>query len=716
MTRSTTGVATAGLILCLTSGVYAQTTIINTNGVIVANVGEGVPDANGNLLPGYTFGGTGNFDSPTLDEAGNVYFRGRFSEASVLPYNDRAYFYGSSRSNLRMAVRGGDQAPSLPTGVLLRTTTGTTVSLSSSNFMTSNGSRMFGATFWDSVGTNGITSANDEGFFGNVGSGPLQMLIQQGTPAPGTVGATFAQAFSSFSQQNNGINNEGRIFFLGSLTGGDVVTTAGANNQSAWFAGLPGALEMVQRKGSPVAAIPGAIALDTVSTLGFVSQMTPDGRFLYEIAMSTTQGTATVATDKAYLVHTPGAGSQVLLREGDVAPGTSGATYNAATGDSWSAGLPAQGFSKTGKVHFTSTLRGGDVVGTTNDTGIFYGPVGGLQLVARRGAAAPGTDATFGVFNNANCKSNDNGAITIQASLVGGTSTTADDSGVWSGLPGALQLVVREGQVMPGTGGGLAGAFSGTSVYMNDQNRVMFTTNLTGGTYPGTSWWFWDPTTGLTAISFNNQPVEVSPGVFKNIQSVNTNSFNNSGGATLMWNHNGTLGLKLGFTDGTGLIMVVPFPGNTLATGFCSGDGVVLNCPCGNNGAAGNGCANSINASGGNLAGSGIASLSADSFTLNGAGMPNSSALYFQGTTQTAVAFGDGLRCAAGSVVRLGAKFNTGGTSQYPAAGDASISVRAGITAPGSLYYQCWYRNADPAFCTAAVFNLSNGVAVTWVP
>jgi hypothetical protein len=80
------------------------------------------------------------------------------------------------------------------------------------------------------------------------------------------------------------------------------------------------------------------------------------------------------------------------------------------------------------------------------------------------------------------------------------------------------------------------------------------------------------------------------------------------------------------------------------------------------------------------------------------------------------VSFGDGLRCAAGSVVRLGAKFNTGGTSQYPAAGDASISVRAGITAPGSLYYQCWYRNADPSFCTAAVFNLSNGVAVTWVP
>jgi hypothetical protein len=30
--------------------------------------------------------------------------------------------------------------------------------------------------------------------------------------------------------------------------------------------------------------------------------------------------------------------------------------------------------------------------------------------------------------------------------------------------------------------------------------------------------------------------------------------------------------------------------------------------------------------------------------------------------------------------------------------------------------YQCWYRNADPLFCTASTFNLTNGVEVTWIP
>ncbi len=153
-------------------------------------------------------------------------------------------------------------------------------------------------------------------------------------------------------------------------------------------------------------------------------------------------------------------------------------------------------------------------------------------------------------------------------------------------------------------------------------------------------------------------------------------------------------------------------------TPFCFGDGSGNACPCGNSGAAGNGCANSVNAAGGNLAASGAASISADTLSLNGSGMPNSSALYFQGTTQQSgglgAAFGDGLRCAGGSVIRLGTKVNAAGASSYPTGGDLSISVRGAVPGAGSVRtYQCWYRNAA-AFCTADTFNLTNGVSVTW--
>jgi hypothetical protein len=166
----------------------------------------------------------------------------------------------------------------------------------------------------------------------------------------------------------------------------------------------------------------------------------------------------------------------------------------------------------------------------------------------------------------------------------------------------------------------------------------------------------------------------------------------------------------------------------TPATGFCFGDDSGTDCPCSTAGGGtvppgqpGNGCPNSLNPNGANLAGSGAASIAADSFVLNGTGMPNSSALYFQGTLQAGAGagtvFGDGLRCAAGSVIRLKTVTNVAGASQYPAAGDPPISIQ-GVNVAGNLrHYQCWYRNADPAFCLIpSTFNLTNGVSVTWVP
>ncbi|MBL8861854.1 MAG: hypothetical protein JNK02_07555 [Planctomycetes bacterium] len=151
------------------------------------------------------------------------------------------------------------------------------------------------------------------------------------------------------------------------------------------------------------------------------------------------------------------------------------------------------------------------------------------------------------------------------------------------------------------------------------------------------------------------------------------------------------------------------------STPYCFGDGTGTACPCGNSGAAGNGCASSVNANGANLTSSGNPSISADTLVLLGSGMPNSSALYFQGTSQISVVFGDGLRCAGGTVIRLGTKNNVAGASQYPDVGDVSVSVR-GLNAAGDVRnYQIWYRNAA-AFCTPSTFNLSNGLNLTWTP
>ena len=110
--------------------------------------------------------------------------------------------------------------------------------------------------------------------------------------------------------------------------------------------------------------------------------------------------------------------------------------------------------------------------------------------------------------------------------------------------------------------------------------------------------------------------------------------------------------------------------------------------------------------------------MSADTLVLRGSGMRNSLVLYYQSTgmNYASVPYGDGLRCIAGNLKRIGAKTSTGGSSQYPEAGDPPISVRGAIPLQGGVrYYQAMYRDSAP-FCLPASFNATNGVMQRWVP
>ncbi len=150
------------------------------------------------------------------------------------------------------------------------------------------------------------------------------------------------------------------------------------------------------------------------------------------------------------------------------------------------------------------------------------------------------------------------------------------------------------------------------------------------------------------------------------------------------------------------------------ATSYCFG--TATTCPCGNAGAPGNGCGNSLFAVGANLSATGNTQVSADSVVLTGTNMPNGTVLYFQGTTQVSAVFGDGLRCVGGAVIRLGIKVNVGNASAYPTGADLPVSVKGLVPAAGGTrFYQAWYRNAG-AFCTPSTFNLTNGLAISWTP
>jgi hypothetical protein len=155
-----------------------------------------------------------------------------------------------------------------------------------------------------------------------------------------------------------------------------------------------------------------------------------------------------------------------------------------------------------------------------------------------------------------------------------------------------------------------------------------------------------------------------------------------------------------------------------LVESFCAGDGTGAACPCSNTGAAGRGCRNSTNASGGLLAASGNASVSADTFRLDALGLPlNGSCLFFQGTSaSSALPFGDGLRCVSGLTLRLPIKPVTGGGAAYPQSGETPISdFLQSLGAGDTRYYQAWYRDSA-SFCTGSTFNLTNALKVIWAP
>jgi hypothetical protein len=157
---------------------------------------------------------------------------------------------------------------------------------------------------------------------------------------------------------------------------------------------------------------------------------------------------------------------------------------------------------------------------------------------------------------------------------------------------------------------------------------------------------------------------------------------------------------------------------------FCFGDGldpmVAASCPCFNFGAIGHGCASSQVGDGAQLSASGTSI--PDTIVLSASGeLPNALSLFLQGdvNTNSGILFGDGVRCAAGSLNRLFIHNASDGNVSAPSGGDPSISVQSahlGDPIPhGSVrYYQTYYRDPSLSFCTGLGFNVTNGIQVQW--
>ena len=530
----------AGILLlvaasCLLTRAQAQT-LLTTHGNLLAVIDQPVPGPSGAYFQ--------VFDVPVIADDGTVLFLAKMYGGDVSGNgNSRALFRGTTAADLSIMLRSSDPAPGLAGLALVN---------SAANNGIQAGSRLTpdGRTFWSSfLSGPGVTSTNDTAMFGGF-PGSLAPIVREGAAAPGTTGAVFSGDRIT-STQFTTMNRNGAVLFQSTLSGGDVV---GATNNQALYTGTAGALSIVVRKGATV--LPGPLTASTFPTSGILA-IDSNGRVLYSLNLAGA-GVGT-ANDASLWLYTPGSGNTLLAREGQIAPGTAGATFGNSF-ETWQPSLSPDGFSN-GQYVMTAELQGGDVVAGVNDLALYIGSATGLTMVARKGNPAPGTDALFAAFITNNTYINNTGVVLSVASLMGGTSSSVNNAAVYvatpTGIPAApytLSLIMRAGDPAPGTPGDFFGPAFNQGAAFNDSGQAVFTRDLRGGDamfgLNDKGLYAWDPVKGLFLLARAGDQIEVAPGLFWTAYNFAYVSNSNTDGSALGLSKTGTLALNVGFLDG----------------------------------------------------------------------------------------------------------------------------------------------------------------------
>jgi hypothetical protein len=520
-----------GAVAGLLTSVHAKSLLIN-HGNVVACSDCAVPG-----MPLFTTFGS-SMDFPSIAEDGTVLLGSNLAGPVITQENNRAMFAGTTLASLAILAQHSDPAPGLP-GLYLLSNSGTQgigTKLSAPD----------GRVLFTSRLTNdarNLAANVDTALFGGMPGG-FSVIAREGAPAPGTAGAVYSEDFTGLTSQSMAINRNGNVMFNAGLSGGDVV---GTTNNAAIYGGTIGAPVLAIRRGATM--LPGPV---TASAFGGRMQMDNNGRIIYDLLLAGAGVTA--ANDASIWLYTPGSGNTLLVREGDPAPGTVGATL---TGHP---SMSGNSFTRGGKYSFVSDLAGGDVT-SLNSSAVYVGTTGGaLTLVSRRGNPAPGTNGVFATFHPVFSFVVDSGRIAFQGTVTGGTVNATNDSGIWAGTPGALTLVAREGDPAPGTDGAKFGSLSGLSMISSDFG-IIFQSDLVGGDVVRitnkNAVYAWTPTKGTFLVARSGETMEFAPGMFRTPFGFGGwMGENNTDGAALSLSHGGTLAAGAFATDGASRLTV----------------------------------------------------------------------------------------------------------------------------------------------------------------
>jgi hypothetical protein len=340
----------------------------------------------------------------------------------------------------------------------------------------------------------GVSPQNNHSIWKGTGPQSLTMVVREGDVAPGLppitiygnggIGGTYEDVFSPPQ-----INLQGTIVFS------DIIPFAGGA-RGIWStrADGPGGVVAVQGEQAP-GMTPG------FRVSRFFNYAQNDANLVAFVGMATRPGPPETNIFGLWKETAPGV-VELVAQTGQSITVNGAPLTLAGLGNSDPHATP--GYNSHGVLSFTARL-GGD--SANNDILLTHEPIDGFRLIAREGAAAPGTGAgtVFGNTFGENFESfvlNKAGQVAFAAHVRGPGVNPLNDYGIWAtDLDGNLRLVVREGDTIDVNDGdglpdfreisslsfasqfapGAASTEMGRSSNFNDRGQIAFTARFTDG-------------------------------------------------------------------------------------------------------------------------------------------------------------------------------------------------------------------------------------------
>lgn len=489
----------------------------------------------GDAAPGTQAGVDFHFlNTPVINNAGQVAFRGFLTGSGVDAGNNSGLWVGTS-DLLTLAFRAGDPAPGVGAGVLAGEPGYPSINNAGDIAFQS-----------DLVGT-GVSAANDTGLWTTSAGTPTLVAREGDTVQDIGPGTQFGNFFTAPL-----FNDARQVAFRNTLTGTGVSNA----NRHAMFHGDSSSLELVAREDGPAPNLGPGVFHKYVNS---VDTLNADGTISF---VNTLEG-PNVNTDNQYVLWAGGPDTLMpVMRAGDLAPGI---------GQDASFYAPRRpDMNASGQIVFASTLTGSGI-DSSNDIAIWTGTPDALDLVAREGDQAPGTEpgVLFSSFNPTVIGGS--GEVAFLGWLSGPGVDASNDTGIWVGGPDSLTLIAREGDLAPGAGPDARfGSFKYPSI--NSRGQVAFTSFLKG---PGLDFsndfglWATDANDHLALIAREGDPFDLNDD--PQIEDLHTisgvvvafsESIGHGGedGRPTAFNDNGQLAFRLTFYGGNEGIFVATIP------------------------------------------------------------------------------------------------------------------------------------------------------------